>query len=561
MLSPDTILQDRYQIVRQLGQGGMGAVYEAVDRRFGSTVALKQTLVRGETLQKAFEREARLLNTLQHAALPHVIDYFFEGEGQFLVMQYIPGDDLGQMLRRRAAPFPVEDVLAWSDQLLDLLDYLHTHEPPIVHRDIKPENLKLTKRGNLILLDFGLAKGLAEQAGSAQTTASVLGYTPSYAPLEQIRGTGTDARSDLYAAAATLYHLLTAQLPPDALQRADSHIHGTVDPLRLASDLNPAIPRPVAYALHSALALRRDERPVSATVFRASLRDAARSPATGAPPLPQTHVVQRVAPVTAQAGRPTTPNADQTVLASWPGPPTAPPTYPEAPPAAPANSGTKIAVALSGVALLLLLAGGGTIAYMLWPRPAPSPPPAETPVAQQTPGYAPPLQQPPPQPSQQTEQRPQQQTPSLPLAETSGPVRVTATAPSSRAPIGANRYTAPMAIDGDSGTAWVEGGSGAGIGQSITLTLSRPARVARIRIAPGYFKNSTIWSKNNRLSRATIALDDGRRLPASFEDAMRVQTVAVGGGPVSSITITIEDAYLGGDALDTAISEIVVETE
>ena len=98
MLAPNTLLQNRYLIVRQLGQGGMGAVYEATDQRFGSTVALKQTLVRDEQLKKAFEREARLLNRLRHPALPVVIDYFAETEGEFLVMDYIPGEDMAGML-------------------------------------------------------------------------------------------------------------------------------------------------------------------------------------------------------------------------------------------------------------------------------------------------------------------------------------------------------------------------------------------------------------------------------------------------------------------------------
>ena len=172
VIADHTVLQDRYEIVRQLGRGGMGAVYLATDRRFGSTVALKQTLVSGEQLGKAFEREAKLLNSLQHASMPHVIDYFFEGEGQFLVMQFIPGEDLGHMLRARGGPFDVPNVLVWMDELLDLLDYLHTHEPPVIHRDIKPENLKLTPRGKIILLDFGLAKGLTEGGSATMSTAS-----------------------------------------------------------------------------------------------------------------------------------------------------------------------------------------------------------------------------------------------------------------------------------------------------------------------------------------------------------------------------------------------------
>src|SRR6202158_5207022 len=216
MLSPETILQGRYRIIRQLGQGGMGAVYEAVHQRLDTTVALKETLFTDEKLRKQFEREARLLARLHHQALPRVSDHFNEGAGQFLVMQYIAGDDLFEMQARRKAPFPQEEVLLWADQLCDALDYLHTQDPQIIHRDIKPQNLKLTARGQVVLLDFGLAKGQAGGLSRPTTTASIFGYTPNYAPLEQVQGLGTDARSDLYALAATLYHLLTNVKTPDA---------------------------------------------------------------------------------------------------------------------------------------------------------------------------------------------------------------------------------------------------------------------------------------------------------------------------------------------------------
>src|SRR6267143_1519225 len=115
MLSPETILQGRYRIVRQLGQGGMGAVYEAVDQRLDSIVALKETLFTDEKLRKQFEREARLLARMHHQALPRVSDHFNEGDGQFLVMQYVAGDDLSAMLVQRNAPFPQADVLLWAD--------------------------------------------------------------------------------------------------------------------------------------------------------------------------------------------------------------------------------------------------------------------------------------------------------------------------------------------------------------------------------------------------------------------------------------------------------------
>ena len=126
MLAPETVLQGRYKIVRQLGQGGMGTVYETIDQRLDTTVALKETFFADERLRKQFEREARLLARLHHPALPRVSDHFSEGEGQFLVMQFIPGDDLSEMMVRRQGPFPAEQILTWADQLLDALDYLHT---------------------------------------------------------------------------------------------------------------------------------------------------------------------------------------------------------------------------------------------------------------------------------------------------------------------------------------------------------------------------------------------------------------------------------------------------
>src|SRR3954469_2208253 len=260
MLTPETILQGRYRIVRQLGQGGMGAVYEAIDQRLDTTVALKETLFSEERLRKQFEREARLLARLHHPALPRVSDHFSEADGQFLVMQFIPGDDLSEMMNRKRGPFPVNQVLTWADQLLDALDYLHTQDPQIVHRDIKPQNLKLTSRGQIILLDFGLAKGQAGDISRVTTAASIFGYTPNYAPLEQIQGLGTDSRSDLYSLAATIYHLLTGTKPPDALSRAAALVNGQPDPLVSATDLNSAVAPEVSEVLQQAMAQNREQR-------------------------------------------------------------------------------------------------------------------------------------------------------------------------------------------------------------------------------------------------------------------------------------------------------------
>jgi serine/threonine protein kinase len=274
MLTPETVLQGRYRIVRQLGQGGMGAVYEAIDQRLDTTVALKETLFAEERLRKQFEREARLLARLHHPALPRVSDHFSEGDGQFLVMQFIPGDDLSEMMTRKRGPFPANQVLTWADQLLDALDYLHTQDPQIVHRDIKPQNLKLTSRGQIILLDFGLAKGQAGDISRVTTAASIFGYTPNYAPLEQIQGLGTDSRSDLYALAATLYHLMTGVKPPDALTRAAALVNGQPDPLLKASETNAAISPDVDDVLAKAMAQNREQRYATAADMRRALHEA-----------------------------------------------------------------------------------------------------------------------------------------------------------------------------------------------------------------------------------------------------------------------------------------------
>jgi len=274
MLTSDTVLQGRYRIVRQLGQGGMGAVYEAVDQRLDTTVALKETLFADERLRKQFEREARLLARLHHPALPRVSDHFSESDGQFLVMQFIPGDDLSEMMTRKRAPFPPNQVLTWADQLLDALDYLHTQDPQIIHRDIKPQNLKLTTRGQIILLDFGLAKGQAGEISRVTTAASIFGYTPNYAPLEQIQGLGTDPRSDLYSLGATLYHLMTGVKPPDALTRAAALVNGQSDPLVKASEANAAIAPDVDDVLAKAMAQSREQRYASAADMRKTLHEA-----------------------------------------------------------------------------------------------------------------------------------------------------------------------------------------------------------------------------------------------------------------------------------------------
>jgi serine/threonine protein kinase len=276
MIAPNTLLQNRYLVLNQIGQGGMGAVYVATDQRFGSTVALKETFFTDPGLRKAFEREARLLNHLRHPALPRVSDHFVEDEGQFLVMEYIAGDDLAEKLKERGGAFTLSEVLNWADQLLDALDYLHTQEPSVIHRDIKPQNLKLTSRNHIVLLDFGLAKGSAAMQTKVTATGSVFGYSRNYAPLEQIQGAGTDPRSDLYSLAATLYHLITGVTPPDALTRATAVLNGLPDPLLAANEVHAQVPEAVANVLSKAMAQNAGQRPQTAAAMREAMREAAR---------------------------------------------------------------------------------------------------------------------------------------------------------------------------------------------------------------------------------------------------------------------------------------------
>ncbi len=282
-LGEDTILNNRYRILRVLSdKGGMGMIYQAHDLNLNGTVVIKQSRFteqelrrqyphlpaeqvrsQAEYLRKAFEREAKLLFGLRHSALPRVIDYFATPDGnQFFVMEFIPGKDFGELLserlRQNQGPFPLDQVLGWAEQILDVLHYLHTNfDPPVIHRDIKPQNLKLMPSGQVILLDFGLAKGARP---GMSVVESVHGHTPHYAPLEQInRKAGqeqpTDPRSDIYSLAVTLYHLLTGQLPPDAVERVAETISGGDDPLRPARELSAQIPLAVSEVLQRAAAL------------------------------------------------------------------------------------------------------------------------------------------------------------------------------------------------------------------------------------------------------------------------------------------------------------------
>ena len=276
-LAQNTLIQNRYLVVHLIGKGGMGEVYLAVDQRLGSAVALKRTYFAGdEMLGNAFEREARTLARMRHPVLPKVSDHFGEGDEQYLVMEHIAGDDLAKRLEAAQKPFPVSWVMFWADQLLDALSYLHSHEPPIIHRDIKPQNLKLTDENHIILLDFGLSKTSTGQThiSNSGSTGSVVGYTPHYAPMEQIRGIGTNPRSDIYSLSATLYQLMTNVVPADALSRADTMLNGEADPIEAPHTLNPEIPTAVSEVILKGMEVSQEKRFSHAREMQKALRRA-----------------------------------------------------------------------------------------------------------------------------------------------------------------------------------------------------------------------------------------------------------------------------------------------
>ncbi len=276
-IEPGVILRDRYKIRRIIGQGGMGSIYLAEDIRLeGRQCALKEvqheSSLPGDALQQAqdqFLREAQILARLDHPNLPKVSDFFSDENREYLVMDYVPGEDLRTLMleaRRKKTFLSEGEVLGWSAQLADALDYMHRQDPPILHRDIKPSNLKLTPSGLIKLVDFGLVKLLA----SEEMTITILQGrgTALYTPLEQYGGdTGhTDVRSDIYAFGATLYHLLTNSAPVEARERF-LRPESLVPPRQINPDISVRTER----AILGALKLHPDERPQNIEEFRQSI--------------------------------------------------------------------------------------------------------------------------------------------------------------------------------------------------------------------------------------------------------------------------------------------------
>ncbi len=273
-LPPGELLQDRYQIQEIVGVGGMGSVYRARDTNFTAIrlVAIKEMLNQvadpmiRKTIFQNFEREANILATLRHPAIPRIYDYFTIGERAYLVLEYIAGKDLDDILAETTAFFAEDQVIRWAIELCDVLHYLHSYKPePIIFRDVKPSNIMVNLQNHIMLVDFGIAKVF--QSGQKNTMVGTQGY----APPDQYRGEATP-KVDLYGLGATMHHLLTLRDP-----RLEAPFSFNERPIK---DTNPNVSNEFIAVIERAIQYSPEDRFDSAEDMKQALLNAARK--TGA---------------------------------------------------------------------------------------------------------------------------------------------------------------------------------------------------------------------------------------------------------------------------------------
>ncbi|HYP41860.1 MAG TPA: protein kinase [Chloroflexia bacterium] len=273
------MLRGRYRVLRVIGGGGMGAVYKAEDSKVGGVpVAVKEMRTDVDTqvhhsdptdedrnrereerrqLLAAFRQEAQILSDLQHPNLPRVTDFFTEGGRPYLVMELIAGESLEKKVDRlRGQPMEESLALKYGIQVCEVLEFLHTQDPPVIFRDVKPANIMIMPNEQIKLIDFGIARTYKE--GKRRDTMSM--GTAAYAPFEQFGKGQTDARSDIYSLAATLYHLLTGRPPTPAT---------TPTTLR---DFNPRVSAETEKLIIRSMSRDMNARPQTATELEAEFR-------------------------------------------------------------------------------------------------------------------------------------------------------------------------------------------------------------------------------------------------------------------------------------------------
>lgn len=255
-LQAQALLKGRYRILRELGEGGMGAVYLAQDSQLGDRqVAIKEMSQRNMSAQEVqlavetFKREAYMLAGLQHPNLPGIHDYFEESGHWYLVMSYIQGESLELYLAQApGGRLPLAEVLRIAREVCDVLDYLHSHQPPIIFRDLKPSNIMRAPNGHIYLIDFGIARLFKPGQAKDTTSYGSMGYSPP----EQYGRSQTTERSDIYSLGVTLYQLLSGYDPSSS-------------PFRLPplSTLVPNLPERLARLITRMVELDESKRPAS----------------------------------------------------------------------------------------------------------------------------------------------------------------------------------------------------------------------------------------------------------------------------------------------------------
>jgi serine/threonine protein kinase len=268
-------VRGRYRTLAIVGRGGVGTVYKVADVLYGNTYALKELANPSPSARKQFENEAQWLEALNHPNIPRVRE-FFEWEGRvYLVMDFVDGENLEQMLARTGGrPLPEPRVIAWTLPICAALHYLHAQQPPILHRDVKPANIIVTPAGHPVLVDLGIAKEHLPGAGMTATFVKKAG-TEGYAPPEQYTTSGkTGPWSDVYGMGATLYELLTGTVPPTAVERV-----ALDSPMLRPRTINAAISPHIDDAVTRALALRPADRFQSMAELARALRGESRSSA------------------------------------------------------------------------------------------------------------------------------------------------------------------------------------------------------------------------------------------------------------------------------------------
>jgi len=259
-LSKGVMLAGRYRIEGLLSKGGMGAVYRAFDTNLEIPVAIKENFFAQAEGLAQFKREALILARLHHPGLPRVTDHFIEHGQQYLVMDFVAGLDLSQMIEQMGHPFTEQVAIDIMVQICNTLTYLHHQSPPIIHRDIKPQNIKITPNNRAVLVDFGIAK-----QSTTQTALGAKAVTSGYSPPEQYIG-GTSPASDIYALASTLYTLVTGEIPPDSIS-----LLTTGQRFVPANHINPQLSRHITEAINLATQLKPEDRVQSAEEWKKRL--------------------------------------------------------------------------------------------------------------------------------------------------------------------------------------------------------------------------------------------------------------------------------------------------